>query len=365
MKNVHDTPICPPVRKRTPCFGRVFGLVLYLALLWTPQIGQAQTQINDVLLVGSDPPVEFKYSIVVPSGYDAAVPTTVAIAFHPFHPNWISAELWCSALADFAEAKNVLLLCVDGGDDGQIESTAERDFAITLLDAARGWYSVDEDRVFGIGFSWGARALYRVALDHKDRFAGVLTLGAYVQGLNPVGQNRINQAADLPFYIMHGDQDQVVNLATGFYPIRDALIAAGARVNSRVLEGVGHTFDFPSRDQAMMDGFNWLQAEAQSVQSTFLDEMSPLPRPGLHALSAYPNPAGDRTTIFFELGEASEAVIAITDLLGRTVLATGSGFLPQGRHEIPVSLSDLPPGFYFYSVTAGTVRETKSIAILR
>ena len=59
---------------------------------------------------------------------------------------------------------------------------------------------------------------------------------------------------------MHGDSDATVNLQTGFFPIRDALIDAGAIVNSLILEEVGHTIDFPNRDQILTDAFLWVDS---------------------------------------------------------------------------------------------------------
>ncbi|MEI8134222.1 MAG: T9SS type A sorting domain-containing protein [bacterium] len=72
------------------------------------------------------------------------------------------------------------------------------------------------------------------------------------------------------------------------------------------------------------------------------------PTINLNSFANYPNPFNRNTTVRFENEVAGNAVVMITDALGRQITSVTAGFCESGVHEIPTSL--LNAGIYFARV---------------
>ncbi len=69
----------------------------------------------------------------------------------------------------------------------------------------------------------------------------------------------------------------------------------------------------------------------------------------LTLLGAYPNPAASFTNIRYEISESSIVAIKVFDLTGR-VFEKYSENLQAGKHEMKVSLKNIPAGNYYYTI---------------
>jgi len=78
----------------------------------------------------------------------------------------------------------------------------------------------------------------------------------------------------------------------------------------------------------------------------------------------YPNPFTDQTAINYQIGSDSPVKLEITDLTGHKVLVRDEGLKPLGRHQILVEGAVLAPGVYFYTIYAGTKRQTKRMMLM-
>ena len=65
-------------------------------------------------------------------------------------------------------------------------------------------------------------------------------------------------------------------------------------------------------------------------------------------LGNYPNPAGQTTTITFDLQQAAPVRLALYDPLGRKIIDLLNRHLPPGSHQLAVDMSRLSAGLYFY-----------------
>ena len=84
----------------------------------------------------------------------------------------------------------------------------------------------------------------------------------------------------------------------------------------------------------------------------------------------YPNPFNPQTTIQFALPKESPVELAVFDILGRKVRGLISGSLPAGDHSIVWDGLDdkgkhASSGIYFYQLRAGTLTQTKKMALLK
>ena len=79
----------------------------------------------------------------------------------------------------------------------------------------------------------------------------------------------------------------------------------------------------------------------------------------------YPNPADQMTTISFALNKPVNVDLNIYDLHGNCIKQVYKKFLGAGSYTIPISVSDLSSGIYFYKMIAGDNMYSKSLFILR
>jgi hypothetical protein len=86
---------------------------------------------------------------------------------------------------------------------------------------------------------------------------------------------------------------------------------------------------------------------------------------GNELYSAYPNPAVSETRINFSLKESTVININIYNLLGEKVMTVADEKLNSGKYSIPVDVSRLKPGQYFYQLTTDKFSKSLPISILR
>lgn len=77
----------------------------------------------------------------------------------------------------------------------------------------------------------------------------------------------------------------------------------------------------------------------------------------------YPNPFAASTEISYELGQAQDVSIEITDMTGRMVMRIDQGRKPAGTHTFTVNAQSLESGIYFYTLKAGQFEETKRMIV--
>lgn len=223
---------------------------LILLFLLTTQLS-AQEIITGSYDFQTDPNKE--YALYIPSAYDASIPSKTIIGLHPWNTNKWNAESWAEELSEIAEANNCIVICPDGGIDGQIDDDIDTAFTSFLIDEMILKYNIDENQMYAVGFSWGGKTVYTYGLNHIDRFAGFMVIGAAVtlDEVSPFSSNAKNK----PYYIIHGSLDSPT---VRFYPLVQELIAKEACVETNLLVGVAHTVEFPEQFNILNTGFQWL-----------------------------------------------------------------------------------------------------------
>ncbi len=165
------------------------------------------------------------------------------------------AEAWRDTLSVFAENNGLILVCPDGGSDGRVDDNLDYDFTEDLLDSVRTWYSIDEDYQYIMGFSIGGKATYEFCFSHSTEFGGYIPIGAATSEaeLSP----GISSSLDEAYYLVHGSSDAA---STRYNPILNRLQTEGAITNSEFMSGVGHTIDFPNRNQILTEAYVWIDS---------------------------------------------------------------------------------------------------------
>lgn len=118
-------------------------------------------------------------------------------------------------------------------------------FATKALDWVRERYEVDEDRIVLMGLSMGGFGAWNVGLRLHDRFAGLIAgaggMSRLEFALPPDQRTRalLDNAAMLPTYNAHGDQDPIIPVRFSRQTDQD-LTARGIAHTYRELAGAGH-----------------------------------------------------------------------------------------------------------------------------
>lgn len=240
-------------------------------------ISSAQSTIDNSFVVEG---TEKNYSLYIPSSYDSNISSKLMLGLHPLNPSRWNSTSWRDTLINFAESNNLILACPDGGSDGRIDDPIDTLFTSMLLDSVANWFNIDNNNKYIMGFSWGGKTTYTYGLRRPDQFAGYLVIGAAINGINEV-QDIIQNAKGENFYLVHGSQD---NVTLRYTQMLEALTENDACVESNLLTGIGHTIDFPNRNEILTDAFEWLTTNACNTTSTYNNKLQQkLP-------SLYPNP---------------------------------------------------------------------------
>lgn len=80
---------------------------------------------------------------------------------------------------------------------------------------------------------------------------------------------------------------------------------------------------------------------------------------------AYPNPFAGTTTLDFHIPVSGLVKVQVFDLLGSEVGMPVNKILPAGQHEIHFEAGTLPAGTYFYSLQAGSFRQTRTLLLVK
>ncbi len=79
----------------------------------------------------------------------------------------------------------------------------------------------------------------------------------------------------------------------------------------------------------------------------------------------YPNPFGLTTTISYALPTPGAVRLAIHNVLGQEVALLVDGEQPAGRHEVALDGRSLAAGVYFYTMEAGSFRQSGKMLVVR
>ena len=85
----------------------------------------------------------------------------------------------------------------------------------------------------------------------------------------------------------------------------------------------------------------------------------------INSLYNYPNPANGMTMISYEIGQTANVSITVCDIAGKKLLTLNEDKQTAGSHLVKMDVSSLANGMYFYTLTSGENKMTKSLAIVK
>ncbi len=210
-----------------------FGLCLFFASgVW------GKTEQKDAALLlkitSLKSGLKLRYTLSLPSGYSPAKTYPLVVALHyggkvtPFYGFEFFTALVEPALKEF----DAVFIVPDCPSMGWVNPTSE-EAVLELILLMMETYSIDADRVLILGFSMGGLGTWHLASRHPDIFSAAIPIAA------PADTMTTPSVKDVPFYIIHGENDEVFPLdeVMRFYLEQKA---EGADIQLLVVEKTNH-----------------------------------------------------------------------------------------------------------------------------
>ena len=118
----------------------------------------------------------------------------------------------------------------------------QADLVLSLLDEVVKKHRIDPDRIYLTGLSMGGYGSWELALKYPERWAAVAPICGGGNPLYPLGyESREKKEAlkRLPFWVFHGEKDNVVQLEESRRMV-EALKRAGNQPKFTIYPGIGH-----------------------------------------------------------------------------------------------------------------------------
>ena len=132
-----------------------------------------------------------------------------------------------------------------------------------ILDHLESEFSIDKDREYVTGLSFGGECTWLSLLERPDRFAAAVPICAGKRLMEISDEERGKRFAKLPLWIFHGDADKVISVADSRSIVK-ALRDAGGEPRYTEYKGVGHnSWDKAYRDPKLID---WLFAQSRKSE---------------------------------------------------------------------------------------------------
>ncbi|MCD6012871.1 MAG: hypothetical protein K0Q79_2733 [Flavipsychrobacter sp.] len=78
-----------------------------------------------------------------------------------------------------------------------------------------------------------------------------------------------------------------------------------------------------------------------------------------------PNPFSNTTEITYNLAVAGDVTLAVYNILGQVVATLANGHMSAGTHSITFNANNLPPGSYYYKLSAPAGAESKQMVVMK
>ncbi len=188
-----------------------------------------------------------RFEVNVPAGYDGSTPVPLVVALHGYTGTAAGAKSFFG-LDSEAARRGVLTVYPDGTKDQQgsqfwnatdaccrLTSTDSDDSAYltALIDQVVSTYNVDPKRVFLVGHSNGGFMSYRMACEHADRIAAIVSVAGATFG--DVAACKPSEPVSV--VQVHGTADVVISFSGGSirenaYPSATTTVASWASYNT-------------------------------------------------------------------------------------------------------------------------------------
>ncbi len=202
--------------------------------------------------------VSLRYLLYLPPDYETGGPWPIVLFLHGMGERGDDLDLIKKhGIPKIVEEREHPFIAVSPQCPVESQWTMEVDTLRALLRDVVNMYAVDRSRIYLTGLSMGGFGAWHLAEAHPHLFAAMIPICG---GARPgIGfPDRIKVLKDLPIWVFHGAQDDVVPLKNS-QELVDVLVQHGGNVQFTIYPDAGH--DAWTRTYANPEVFTWLLAQ--------------------------------------------------------------------------------------------------------
>ena len=205
----------------------------------------AASAVDATTTVAPVPFADRPYNTIVPSSYNAATPAPLVILLHGYGAFGDLQEAYFQ-LQPQAELRGFLYVHPDGSINREnkhfwnatdaccdnTQSVDDSGYLTYIIDQVSAAYNVDPKRIFLVGHSNGGFMSYRMACDHADRIAAIVSLA----GATWLDTTECAPSEPVNVLQLHGTADQTIKYNGGRtlfakYPSAETTVATWSEYN--------------------------------------------------------------------------------------------------------------------------------------
>ena len=239
-------------------------------------------------------------------------------------------EIFRNQIEFLADRLNAVVVCPEGLRSEYGFMGAEPSFVLAVIDSAMTDYKIDQQFVYMTGFSCNGYTTTAFGTHKIFPFRGILPFNpAYVE--SDFSDGSFIYTTHVPTCICAGTEDPGYNLDLR---LRDSLLANKAPLLFNEMHGIGHTTDFPTFQDEVMECFNYFSDITSVFENNAVIDLQ---------LQTYPNPATEHVTI-----KCSKKMYSLELYSNKGEQMREIGVLNQDIYKL--DLSGLSPGIYIIKI---------------
>ena len=191
--------------------------------------------------------VDWNYALSVPE-IDGSKKVPLIIGLHWLEGNEGEQYLRCLADPGFKKL-NAIIFAPDAGDYYFWEE-ANYSLILTLIEYAKKYWPIDENKIIVSGYSNGGIATWFFGINYPEIFSAAIPMASY---------HDYNKKLKIPFYVIHGENDELFPLAAT-EDIVNLLNNKGSDIQLQVMEGFSH-YTACSYNNSLRSASDWLLSD--------------------------------------------------------------------------------------------------------
>ncbi len=318
---------------------KLFSIICFIGLV-SVSLGQTTGSFQQAIAF-NQPDYNFTRTLYfyVPTNYDSnqSYPLVVGFRGGP-HTN---AGQFRDQLTFLSDSIGAIILCPENEDHFNNQEGLVKQLFQYSVDTIMAQYSIDPDRIYLTGLSYGGRHATIVSMDTDNgpipNLRGVIPFAAGSNSHLEPDYVSVNEFAPACICIGLDDSSNFINVAN---TLHSDIQSNGGVSFLNEITGVGHTVVFPTYPDEMMECFNFIEAQhnPSGVQSLTSNSQQ--------NVLVYPNPTKDVLRFKIPVGHIAKEVFIID--------ATGKRILSIRTSVQEVNVQDLSVGIYTLMVVSET-----------
>ena len=188
--------------------------------------------------------VDWSYALSVPE-IDGDKKVPLIIGLHWWEGNEGEQYLRCLADPGFKKL-NAIIFAPDAGDYYFWEE-ANYSLILTLIEYAKKYWPIDENKIIVSGYSNGGIATWFFGINYPEIFSAAIPMASYYD---------YNKKLKIPFYVVHSESDELFPLAAT-EDIVNLLSNKGSDIQLQVMDGLSH-YTSCSYNTSLRSASDWL-----------------------------------------------------------------------------------------------------------